>query len=208
MTRIKMCGLMEPEDLNLALKAGADVVGFVVEIEKSRHCLSRRQARSLIARVPVFAKSVAVISPKSVEDAAALAQDTGVDVLQVHGGLSADEIRMLKNRIHQKIVAASSPDAAVVRRLGQVTDAVLLDTFKDGQLGGSGAVHDWDLSASLVRELSVPVILAGGLNPSNVGEAVKKVRPYAVDVSSGVETDGIKDASKMAAFVREVRSCL
>jgi phosphoribosylanthranilate isomerase len=208
LTRIKMCGLMEPEDLNLAIKAGADAVGFVVEIEKSRHCLSRQEARSLIGRVPVFTKSVAVISPKSVEDAAALAQDTGVDVLQVHGGLTLEEIRMLKGRVHQKVVTASSPDAAVVRPFGRVADAVLLDTFKDGQLGGSGAVHDWDLSASLVRELSVPVILAGGLNPANVREAVQKVRPYAVDVSSGIETGGRKDASKMADFVREVRSCL
>jgi phosphoribosylanthranilate isomerase len=208
LTRIKMCGIMEPEDLDLALKAGADAVGFVVEVEQSRHCLSRQEACSLISRVPVFAKSVVVVSPENVDDAAMLARDTGADVLQVHGGLAPDEILALKNRINQKVVAASSPDAALARRLSRVADAVLLDTFKDGQLGGSGAVHDWKLSAALADELAVPVILAGGLNPSNVREAVQKVRPYAVDVSSGIETGERKDAAKMAAFVREVRSCL
>ena len=92
--------------------------------------------------------------------------------------------------------------------MAAVADAVLLDTYKDGMLGGSGVAHDWNVSAALARRLSVPVILAGGLRPENVCEAVRKVRPYAVDVSSGVETDGRKDAMKMRAFVSGVKSCL
>jgi phosphoribosylanthranilate isomerase len=87
------------------------------------------------------------------------------------------------------------------------TDAVLLDTLKNGKLGGTGEVHDWSVSADIARNLQIPVILAGGLNPSNVGKAIRTVRPYAVDVSSGVETAGRKDQEKIESFVREVRSC-
>jgi phosphoribosylanthranilate isomerase len=88
-----------------------------------------------------------------------------------------------------------------------VADAILLDTFKDGELGGTGIVHDWSLSAILAKELRVPVILAGGLNALNVGEAIRTVRPYAVDVSTGVETNGRKDREKVESFIKEVRSC-
>jgi phosphoribosylanthranilate isomerase len=84
---------------------------------------------------------------------------------------------------------------------------VLLDTFKNGMLGGTGEIHDWSQSAAMVKDLKVPVILAGGLNPLNVGEAIKRVRPYAVDVSSGVETSGRKDPPKIMAFIQEVRAC-
>lgn len=208
MTRIKMCGIMEPQDLDMALKAGADAVGFVVEIDYSRHCLSAIEAGDLISKVPVFSKSVAVISPKNIDDAMRLAEETRADVLQIHGDLSQDDLRSLKNRVHQKIIAATAPDADSARSLSRVADAVLLDTLKDGRLGGSGEVHNWSLSAALARDLAVPVILAGGLNPCNVCEAVRRVKPYAVDVSSGIETAGKKDPAKMLAFVREVRSCL
>ena len=86
-------------------------------------------------------------------------------------------------------------------------DAILLDTLANGKLGGTGAVHDWNKSAEIVRSLKVPVILAGGLNPGNVAAAIEKVRPYAVDVSSGLETGGKKDPQKILSFVREVRAC-
>ncbi len=86
-------------------------------------------------------------------------------------------------------------------------DAVLLDTLANGKLGGTGAVHDWNKSAKIVEGLKVPVILAGGLNPGNVAAAIEKVRPYAVDVSSGLETGGKKDPQKILSFVREVRAC-
>ncbi|MDM7912045.1 MAG: phosphoribosylanthranilate isomerase, partial [Methanotrichaceae archaeon] len=124
----------------------------------------------------------------------------------------------LKSRVHQKLVAAVAVRAAgaaraanagskEAARFGMVADAVLLDTVVNGKLGGTGAVHDWDRSAEIVRSLKVPVILAGGLNPRNVAEAIKKVRPYAVDASSGLETGGKKDQEKIRSFIREVRSC-
>jgi phosphoribosylanthranilate isomerase len=198
---------MNERELNCAISGGADAVGFIVDVEGSRHRISAEEASELIKRVPVFTKSVAVIAPDSIECAVILAQKTKADIIQVHGTLEADEVQSLKKRLPQRVIAVVSPGMDA-HSMDGVADAVLLDTFKDGKLGGTGAVHDWSLSAILAKELRVPVILAGGLNPSNVGEAIRTVRPYAVDVSSGVETNGIKDLKKIKLFIREVRSCM
>lgn len=206
MTRVKVCGIMNELDLNCAIAGGADAVGFIVEVEGSRHRISAVDARELIERVPVFTKSVAVIAPHCPEEAVLLAKKTGADLLQVHGTLEPEEIRELKKRVDQKVIAAVPPGIEAHRMAG-AADAILLDTLKNGKLGGTGAVHDWSVSAILARDLRVPVILAGGLNPSNVGEAIRTVKPYAVDVSSGVETAGRKEQKKVESFVREVRSC-
>ena len=208
MTRVKICGLQDQSDLDAALAAGADAVGFVVEVKRSRHCITAAAARDLIRNVPIFVKSVVVISPHDIDEAVRLSRETNADLLQVHSTLSAGDIRALKGLVPQKIIVATPAESEEVLAMAAVADAVLLDTYKDGMLGGSGVAHDWNVSASLARRLSVPVILAGGLRPENVCEAVRKVRPYAVDVSSGVETDGRKDASKMTAFVSGVKSCL
>lgn len=206
MTRVKVCGIMNELDLNCAIAGGADAVGFIVEVEGSRHRISAVDARELIERVPVFTKSVAVIAPNCPEEAVLLAKKTGADLLQVHGTLEPEEIRELKKRVDQKVIAAVPPGIEAHRMAG-AADAILLDTLKNGKLGGTGAVHDWSVSAILARDLRVPVILAGGLNPSNVGEAIRTVKPYAVDVSSGVENAGRKEQKKVESFVREVRSC-
>ncbi len=210
MTRVKVCGLMSGDDLAHAVRAGADAVGFVVEIEDSRHCLSAGEAALLIRRVPIYTKSVAVIAPQDVNDAVRLAGQTGADVLQLHGSLAPGDLAELKGRVSQKLVAAVAADAgiSVARRYGMVADAVLLDSMVDGKLGGTGRVHDWDISAEIVRSLKVPVILAGGLHAGNVAQAIETVRPYAVDVSSGTETDCRKDPEKINSFVLEVRRCL
>ena len=200
MTRAKVCGIMSKTDLESAISGGADAVGFIVEIDGSRHRISADAARDLIMKVPVFVKSVAVIAPDSVDEAVALAHETGADLLQIHGTLGLKDLTALKARVPQKIIAAapagSNLEPKFIRGLSMAADAVLLDTFKDGKLGGTGATHDWNMSASIARDLKAPVILAGGLNPSNVTEAIRTVRPYAVDVSSGVETGGQKDPEK------------
>lgn len=209
MTRIKICGIMNRTELSLALRSGADALGFVVEIDSSRHSLTAEQAGRLIREVPLFNQSVAVIAPKDVDGAAGLAEASGADVLQVHGSLGPSDLLELKSRVNQKIVAALNPetDPVEVQRMADVADAILLDTFAGGVLGGTGRVHDWERSARLAAALNVPVILAGGLHPGNVAEAIRRVRPYAVDASSGLETAGRKDEEKMARFVREVRAC-
>ena len=134
---------------------------------------------------------------------------TGADVLQVHGSLSAEDMAELKGRVAQKLVATVASDCKLdeIRDYAASADAVLLDTLCNGTLGGTGAVHDWNRSAALVKSLKIPVILAGGLNPGNVAAAIRKVGPYAVDASSGLETAGKKDPQKIFSFVREVRAC-
>lgn len=215
MTRVKVCGIMDESELALAVAEGADAVGFVVEIDDSRHCISAGEAADLIRLVPVYTKSVAVIAPQDVKEAERLAARTRADVLQIHGSLETKDLAELKSRVHQKLIVAVAARAAgaggdgskEAAHFGMVADAVLLDTMVNGKLGGTGATHDWDHSAAVVGSLKVPVILAGGLNPGNVAEAIRKVGPYAVDASSGLETGGRKDPEKVRAFMREVRLC-
>jgi phosphoribosylanthranilate isomerase len=209
MTRVKICGIMNSDDLASAIQAGADAVGFVVEIEDSRHCISAQKAADLIHKVPVYTKSVAVIHPCNVDDARRLADITRADVLQLHSMLPPSDMALLRSRISQKLVVAVAADdgGLQAKSYERVADAILLDSMVEGRLGGTGRVHDWDKSASIVRSLQVPVILAGGLDPENVLQAIERVRPYAVDVSSGTETAGRKDPFKVRAFVQKVRRC-
>ena len=102
---------------------------------------------------------------------------------------------------------AAKPRGEEARRYAAVADAILLDSMVDGTLGGTGMVHDWLVSAEIAASLKVPVILAGGLYPGNVAEAIEKVKPYAVDVSSGTETDGHKDPARVRSFLQAVRAC-
>jgi phosphoribosylanthranilate isomerase len=207
MTLAKICGLQSRDDLQGALAAGADAVGFVVEVDGSRRSIRAHKARELISMVPPFTVTVAVIAPKDMDDAVYLAETTRANVLQIHDTLGARELGALREEVPQKLIAAVSTCSSHVPQMAGVAHALLLDTMKDGHLGGTGEVHDWDKSAALARELDIPVILAGGLCPSNVAKAISIVRPYAVDVSSGVEVEGKKDPQRMAEFVREVRMC-
>lgn len=212
MTRIKVCGIMNRTELSQAVLAGVDAVGFVVDIEDSRHRLSADEAAGLIKNVPMFTKSVAVIAPRDVDEAVGLARRTGADILQIHGSLSPEDLAELKGKVHQKLVAAvaAGTESKSLQGFAGSADAILLDTLVNGKLGGTGAVHDWNHSAEIAKSLKaqgMPVILAGGLKPGNVAEAIMKVKPYAVDVSSGTETAGKKDSEKILSFVREVRQC-
>lgn len=207
MTRVKICGLKDGLDLEGALQAGADAVGFIVEIEQSRRCISASAARELIEMVPPFVASVAVIHPRDLDDALRLAEDTGADLLQIHSRLKREELRRLRDSVSQRIIIACRAEGDEALQMAPLADAILLDTCKNGVLGGTGETHDWNLSARLVRELKVPVVLAGGLGPDNVCQAVRTVRPHAVDVASGVEVEGRKDRGRMEQFVEQVRSC-
>ena len=210
MTRAKICGIRDPGARDAAVASGADAVGFVVEIPRSRRSIGREEAKSLIRGLPPFVSSVVVMEPKSAAEAASIALDTGADVLQVNGTLAAEDLSTLREMVAARLVATvpAVPGALEeVRRIAEVADALLVDSQEGGKLGGTGAVHDWNLSADLVEAVGAPVILAGGLSPENVAEAIRAVDPYAVDVSTGVETEGRKDPAKIAAFLREVRCC-
>jgi len=211
--RVKICGLTRKEDLEAAATAGADAVGFVVGVASSPRNLSLTEAKKLIRQVPPFVKSVLVTVPSTLEELAMAFEKLNPDAIQIHReNLHAAASVRLKIPNTLLIVAVNTNLANaldVVSKASKIFDSVLLDSFADGRYGGTGIVHDWELSKRLKQAIHPkPLILAGGLNPDNVAEAVRTVEPYAVDVSSGVERQpGVKDKLKMIEFVKNAKGC-
>ncbi|GBD30581.1 N-(5'-phosphoribosyl)anthranilate isomerase [bacterium HR32] len=198
MTRVKICGVRTEAAARAAAEAGADAVGFVFYPESPRFLRPERAAE--IARtLPPFVVRVGVFvnAPLAVVDE--VADRVGLDVVQLHGDEPPEVCARMRRRVVKAVRVRSAQDVEAVRRYP--VGAVLLDTHVPGRYGGTGQRFDWSAVPSLDR----PVILSGGLTPENVAQAVVLVRPYGVDVSSGVETDGEKDPRKIAAFVRAVR---
>jgi phosphoribosylanthranilate isomerase len=221
-TRIKICGMRTPEDIELAALYGADAVGFITEIPESPRKLDSDTAAALISKVPKCLDSVMVIMPENSSRALELIEKVRPDIVQIHSSLSSVELETIREKTDIPIIKTLSVPAgmgsskiqSLVNRLlkdvraleenGSV-DSVLLDSGIAGKTGGTGCVHDWDLSRKIAEETELPLILAGGLKPENVQEAIRVVSPYAVDTASGVETLGKKDAVKIRTFIEEVR---
>jgi phosphoribosylanthranilate isomerase len=209
--KVKICGITRKEDLDAAATAGADAVGFVVGTAASPRNISIEKAEELFRQVPPFVKSVLVTVPTSFDELAETYEKLNPDVIQVHGkNLPAAVYVRLKFPKTPLIgaVNANSPNALeTASRVSEMFDAVLLDSFVSGKYGGTGIVHDWELSKRVKQVIRPkPLILAGGLSPENVAEAVRTVQPYAVDVSSGVELQpGIKDHQKIVDFVKNAK---
>lgn len=197
-TRVKLCGLTRPEDIQAANALRPDFIGFVFA-EKSRRFVAPAAAAELKRRLDPAIRAVGVFVNAPVEQVAGLLEAGIIDWAQLHGQEDDAYIAALRRRTARPIVQAfrvdTSADAA--RAAGSTADFLLLDHGP----GGTGQRFDW----SLVRGIERPFFLAGGLCPENVAEAVRAVRPYAVDVSSGIETGGVKDPAKMAAFVHAAR---
>jgi len=208
--RVKICGITRKEDLDAAVAAGADAVGFVVGVASSPRNIALEKAEKLIRQVPPFVKSVLVTVPKSVDEFE-IYEQLNPDAIQIHGENlhAAASIRLkFPNTLLIVAVNANLTNALdVVSKASKIFDAVLLDSFADGRYGGTGIVHDWELSKRAKQAIHPkPLILAGGLNPENVAEAVRTVEPYAVDVSSGVERQpGVKDHKKIIKFIKNAK---
>jgi len=209
-TRVKICGLTRKEDLEVAIAAGADAVGFIVGVSKSPRNLTLERAETLLSKVPVFVDSVVVTAPKNIEWLVEVWERLKPSAIQIHGKerLNSSEIReKIDVRLIKTVyVTEDSLNENSVEKL-KTFDAILLDSYSKGQYGGTGKVHDWTLSRQIKETFApIPVILAGGLKPENVKEAILTVRPYAVDVASGVELEpGIKDHKKVMAFVEKAK---
>jgi phosphoribosylanthranilate isomerase len=202
MTRIKCCGMTRVEDALLAAQLGADAIG-VVFTARSRRQVSWEQARAICRALPPFVSTVALF----MDDDAGLVQEAidavQPDLLQFHGNERDDWCAQFGRRYLKAI--AMGEGAAALSRLRDYPGAagLLLDGHGLGEAGGSGKAFDWSL---MPKDLAQPLILAGGLTPANVAEAVRIARPWAVDVASGIESaPGIKDSQKMADFVHAVR---
>jgi phosphoribosylanthranilate isomerase len=205
--RVKICGITRPEDLAEAVAAGADAVGFLVGVPSSPRNLTLKRAEKLLSQVPIFVDSVVVTAPHSVEDLVEICERLKPTTIQIHGKeqLETSEIcgRIKDTRLIKTIYVKPSSLNKTTIEDSKNFDAILLDSFTRGQYGGTGKVHDWALSRQIREAVApTPVILAGGLNPENIKEAILTVQPYAVDVASGVELrPGIKDPKKIRAFI-------
>jgi phosphoribosylanthranilate isomerase len=210
MVRIKICGITNKKDLNAAAAAGADAVGFVVGVASSPRNLSLIKAERLIRQVPPFVKSVLVTVPRSIENFSDY-EKLNPDCIQIHkenlNAAEAFRAKLSNTLLIGGINAQAATDLHVVSRAAKLFDAVLLDSFVEGRYGGTGVVHDWELSKHVKQAIQPkPLILAGGLNPENVAEAIRTVEPYAVDVSSGVERQpGIKSHQKIVRFIKNAK---
>ena len=201
-TAVKICGLTRVDHALAAARFGAHAIGVVL-YRNSPRFVTHEQARRIVEAVPPFVTTVALMVNPSAEEVQAAIEQVRPALLQFHGdeppefcaGFSVPYIKALR--------VSPETDLLQYARTYASAKGLLLDTFVEGARGGTGAVFDWSL---IPRELPLPLILAGGLNPDNVSEAIRQVRPWAVDVSSGVEVEkGIKDAALIAAFIRGVK---
>jgi phosphoribosylanthranilate isomerase len=200
--KVKICGITNRDDALQACACGADALGFVF-FTKSPRCIAPEAARAVIAELPPFVTAVGLFvneEPARVQEVAAFC---GLGAIQLHGDEGPKGCDFAPYRV---VKALRVRDAASLERAGDFrVAALLLDAWVPGAYGGTGHTFNWELAAAVAQER--PVILAGGLTAENVAEAVAAVRPYAVDVSSGVEAAlGKKDPQKVAAFIENAKA--
>jgi indole-3-glycerol phosphate synthase / phosphoribosylanthranilate isomerase len=202
---VKICGITNEEDARTAVAAGADAIGFVFWA-KSPRAVSPAAARAIAATLPPFVLRVGVFVDAEPEEMRRVADEVGLDLVQLHGSETPEMVARAPRRAVKAIRVGPGFRPEDALRYGAAAAALLLDTRVDGALGGTGQTFDWSLVRP-VREGTAFVVLAGGLTPDNVGEAIATVRPDGVDVSSGVESaPGKKDPAKVRAFVDAVRA--
>lgn len=215
--RIKICGMKDRISVKMAVHCGADAVGFITEVPvDTPRKIGRETARDLVASTPPFVTSVMVCMPDDPGHALELITYVQPDAVQIHSSIEIEELKEIKEASRVKLIKTVHIDQdtdvgntlAYISQLEHIVDAILLDTKVDGKTGGTGTVHDWTISKNVIAGSPLPVILAGGLKPENVAEAVRIVRPYAVDTASGVETDGSKDGDKVQTFIQQVQGAL
>ena len=200
-TRVKICGITRAEDAHSASRLGADAIGMVFYQASPRN-VSIEQAKTLARSMLPFVTRVGLFVDADPEFIRQVISSVPLDLLQFHGNESAD-FRDQFNMPYIKAIRMES-GVSIDERMDKYPGAaaILLDSYSTSVAGGSGETFDWSL---IPRNRSLPIILAGGLKSGNVSQAIQAVRPYAVDVSSGVEqSKGIKDADKMSAFINEV----
>jgi phosphoribosylanthranilate isomerase len=211
---VKICGISSPEDLGASLDAGADALGFLVGLSyPSEDQLSPEDAARLVRSVPPFVTTVLVTHRTALREVRELCASVPAGTLQLHGDFPVQWIPEIRSAFpYLKIIKAvhvigeESIDRAKV--VADYADAVLLDTRTPTRLGGTGVVHDWSISRAIRDTIfPKPLILAGGLTPANVSDAIAKVQPFAVDVNSGVSARrGLKDPELVRQFVCSVKS--
>ena len=206
-TRVKICGITRVEDVLAVVRSGADAIGLVF-FEKSPRHVSIEKARQLADALPPFVTVVGLFVNASTETVREVLSCVPLDVLQFHGDETPEYCGQFHKPYLKAIRVKTGVDLLQCAALYRQAQGLLLDAHVEGIPGGTGAVFDWAL---IPKDLPLPLVLSGGLDAENVAGAIEKVQPYAVDVSSGVESGkgintlkGIKDAEKIASFMHEV----
>ena len=201
--RVKVCGITRMDDALKAVEFGVDAVGFIFFRESPRY-ISPEDAGKIISELPPFVATVGVFVNESSAVISAVRDIAGIDTIQLHGD-EPDDLCSLWPRVIKAFRVKDFKDIEPLKRYN--VSAYLLDTYSRESFGGTGQVFDWDIAVEAGK--FGPVILSGGLTPDNIGDAVRQVRPFAVDVSSGVEAEkGLKDADKVRAFIQKAKSAL
>ncbi|MEN6326610.1 MAG: phosphoribosylanthranilate isomerase [Syntrophomonas sp.] len=209
--RTKICGINSIEDIDVAIRAGADALGFLVGITHlAEDKISNEDARVLIEKLPPFISTVAVTHLTNVNEIVELVRYLGVTTVQIHDYIPPEDVRIVRDSLRGiKIIKAvhvmEMNSIKIAKSFEPFVDAILLDSRTKDRLGGTGITHDWNISELIVKEIRRPIILAGGLTADNIFDAVKKVKPFAVDVNSGVETDNRKDFNKVSKFILDAK---
>ncbi|GAB4337535.1 MAG: hypothetical protein Kow0010_25700 [Dehalococcoidia bacterium] len=212
--RIQIAGISSLEDALAVERAGADAIGFTVGLPRGPHNgLDEWRARDIIRALPPFIVPTLITYNDLAVEVIALCRTMGVNTVQLHGGAEPSQIERMRESVPGlKVILPvhiTGPEAIdCAAEVESLCDAIILDTRdpKSGRTGATGLTHDWSVSAEIVRRCSRPVILAGGLTPENVAEAIEAVRPWAVDVHTGVERpDGTTDHDRVRAFVKAAR---
>ncbi len=196
-TELKICGLSRMEDVIAVNRHGADYAGFVF-FKKSKRYIDPYKAGELIEFLRSDIKSVGVFMDEPLDNVISTARISGVEMIQLHGHESEEYVEYVKRTLERPVIKAFKADeeGALEKALHTTADYVLIDSG-----AGTGKKFDWNILKDFKREY----FLAGGLDPDSVGEAISLLEPFAVDVSSGVETDGIKDEKKIESFIKAVK---
>lgn len=196
-TELKICGLSRLEDIIAVNRHGADYAGFVF-FQKSKRYVDPYKANELIELLRTDIKPVGVFMDEPIDNVVRIARISGVEMVQLHGHESEEYVEYIKRTLDRPVIKAykAGEEGALESAANSSADYVMIDSG-----AGSGQKFDWSILKNFKRDY----FLAGGLEPESVGEAIRLLEPFAVDVSSGVETDGIKDEKKIAEFIKAVK---
>lgn len=204
-TRIKICGITDPVQAVEVARAGAHAIGLV--FAKSPRRVSMETARQIVQALPPMVQAIGVFVDEEPSRIKEIMDYCGLDMVQLHGNESPETCDALAPGVIKAVRIRTPVDLETVQRLEPFVRGFLLDTWSPKAMGGTGETFDWSIATEARRRLKRPVILAGGLCPQNVAKAIAQVRPWGVDVSSGVEAaPGLKDLTKVKDFIDEVDS--
>jgi phosphoribosylanthranilate isomerase len=204
-TRIKICGMTKSDEVEQAVAAGVDAIGFIF-VKESPRFVSPEDVREIIRKLPPFVDAVGVFVNEEPDVVGEITQYCGLTVLQLHGQESPEYCEMMPRRVIKAFQVNAELDAAFLAAYKDVVWGYLLDTYRQDMAGGTGEVFDWTVVDRL--DLQRPLILAGGLDEGNVAAAINMIHPFCVDVNSGIETaPGRKDIEKIWELAQSVALC-